>query len=77
MQTRKPYLKYFIKSATKNKSKSHVSHKGHLANEHLTFWKSIGDKYGPVLHDTNLVGSKRIWIPKSLLDVDALKDQNQ
>ena len=68
-------MKYFIKSFAENKSKSHVAHKGHLANEHLTFWKSVEDKYVPVLHDTNPRGSKRIWIPRSLLDADAPKDQ--
>ena len=78
MQKSKPYLKYFIKSSTKNKSKTHLIHKGHLANECLIFWKSVGGKYVPILHDTNLAGSKRIWILRSHLYADMpLVQENQ
>ena len=29
------------------------------------YWKLIGDKYYLVARDSNTVGSKKIWIPKS------------
>ena len=39
--------------------------KGHVSNECPYYWKLICNRYHMVALDSNIIGSKKIWIPKS------------
>ena len=46
--------------------------KGHISSVCPYYWRLIGDKHYLVAPNSNIVGSKKIWIPKSQNSLSAV-----
>ena len=57
--------KYKATKAKPNQVCYNCRKKGYMSNECPYYWRLIGNKFYLVAPNSNIVGSKKIWIPKS------------